>query len=235
MNIKKTFPIALCLGICISSSAQNLIRNPGFEDTGKAYLFWSSPMRNCYGAPLLICHHRGEDRFFEKIPFSSKEGNNCATLSLFQCVTAWSDYLTNPIVPLKKGATYEFSFYITPSDSCLYFSRNIDVLFCNASFFSKEYECATNGKIKTAPTLIFDIATFKITGQEGKWLKLSGSFTAKGDEDMMVIGSFFRKGKTARNASTRIFHYRPNKKLRKTLQCSADYYVDDFSLIKRDE
>jgi hypothetical protein len=233
--MNKIFSITVCLAICLGSRSQNLIRNPSFEDTGKTSLFWSSPERNCFGAPLIICHNGGEDSFFEKIPFSCKEGNNCAMLSLFQCVTAWSDYLTNPIAPLKKGAAYEFSFYITPSDSCLYFSRRIDVLFCNASFFSKEYECATNGKIKTVPTLSFDIATFKITGQEGKWLKLSSNFTAKGDEDMMVIGSFFRKGKTARNASTRIFNYKPNKKERKTLQCSADYYVDDFSLIERVE
>ena len=211
-----------------SGKTQNLILNSNFEDS--LLNAWSSPVSKCYNLLPNVCSRT--DLGDNLINFDAQDGKKCLYLSLFQCYTAWSDFITQPILKLIKGRKYQISFYITPDDSTGYFSKEIHFLACDSTYFYQNLECSTSGKILLTPTLIFDISRFKRTGQQGNWSLISGEFIANGDENFIAIGRFTKKGD--KNISTRIFHYKPSRKQIKEQFCGADYYLDNFSLIIKD-
>lgn len=231
--MKKIISIATCLFIITKSYSQNLILNHSFEDT-LATSFWTTNMGICFNSPVNICNKLKEGAInTEQIRFDVIDSNNCAYLSLFQCHTGWSDYLINKGFKLEEGRQYEFSFYITPSDSCGYYSKQIDILFCNIADLSNSFSCSTPGKIFLTPSTSFDISSFKQTGQEGKWIKLNYVFVAKGTENTLVVGRFFSNKKVRKIVSTRVLSYKPSKQLLLENFCSADYYLDNFSLVEK--
>jgi hypothetical protein len=210
-----------------SCKTQNLISNSSFEDS--LINTWSSPLSKCYNGVLNIC---SKTEVRNHIDFDVQSGKNCLYLSLFQCYTSWSDFITQPVPRLIKGKKYQISFYITPNDSTGYYSKEIHFLACDSNCFYRNIACEAYGKISLTPTLIFDISRFKETGQQGKWLLISGEFIADGSENFIAIGRFTKKGE--KKISTRIFHYKPSKKQIKEQFCAADYYLDNFSLILND-
>jgi len=231
--MKKIICIVGCLFIITKSYTQNLITNHSFEDT-LAIGFWTTNMSACFNSSVNICSKlKRQANNTEQINFDVIDSNNCVYLSLFQCHTGWSDYLINKGFKLENGKQYEFSFYITPSDSCGYYSKQIDVLFCSSNDLSKNLSCSTPGKIYLSPTRSFDISSFRQAGQEGKWIKLSCVFTAKGTENTLVVGRFFSDKKVRKIVSTRVLNYKPSKHFIAENFCSADYYLDNFSLVEK--
>jgi hypothetical protein len=231
--MKKIISIIGCLFIITKSYTQNLIPNHSFEDT-LVTAFWTTNMGICFNSPMNICsNQKVKTTNVEQIHFDVIDSNHCAYLSLFQCHTGWSDYLINKGFKLEKGKQYEFSFYITPSDSCGYYSKQIDILFCNIADLSNNLSCSTPGKIFLPPSMSFDIASFKQTGQEGKWTKLSYVFVAKGTENTLIVGRFFSNKKVRKIVSTRTLSYKPTKQFFVENFCSADYYLDNFSLVEK--
>jgi hypothetical protein len=214
--------------VSYSGRTQNLISNSSFEDS--LLYTWSSPLSKCYNILPNICSRT--DLGANLINFDAQNGKKCLYLSLFQCYTTWSDFITHPIPKLIKGKKYQISFYITPDDSTGYFSKEIHFLACDSTYFYQNLSCVTSGKILLTPTLIFDISRFKKTGQQGNWSLISGEFVADGSENFISIGRFTKKG--SKNISTRIFHYKPSKQQLKEQFCAADYYLDNFSLILND-
>ena len=203
---------------------QNLVSNSSFEDS--TVNVWSSPLSKCYNIPPNICSRT--DLNGNDICFDAQNGKKFLYLSLFQCYTSWSDFITQPIPRLIKGKKYKISFYITPDDSTGYFSKELHFLACDSIYFYQNVSCITNGKISLTPTLIFDISNFKQTGQQGKWSLISSEFIADGSENFIVLGRFAKK--KDKNISTRIFHYKPSRQQIKEKFCAADYYLDNFSL-----
>ena len=220
------FVLALLISfVSYSGRTQNLISNSSFEDS--SLHTWSSPLSKCYNLLPNICSRT--DPGANLINFDAQNGKKCLYLSLFECYTAWSDFITQPIPKLIKGKKYQISFYITPDDSTGYFSKEIHFLACDSSYFYQNVSCVTSGKILLTPTLVFDISRFKKTGQQGNWSLISGEFVADGSENFISIGRFTKNG--SKNISTRIFHYKPSKQQLKEQFCAADYYLDNFSLI----
>lgn len=214
------------------AQSQNLIRNPSFEDSIPSGE-WATSLGVCFQTPITLANNLQPNEATAFINFESADGLNCAFLSLFQCKTGWSDYLIGKTSKLEKGKKYEFSFLITPSDSCGYYSKTIDFLFCNVNFISKNISCAIPGKVHVTPTLSFDISKFKTSGQEGNWIKYTGEFTANGDENCIVIGRFFGGKSVKKNVSTKKFKFKPSKKFIAEQFCSADYYLDSFFLSEK--
>lgn len=230
--MKKVFNFTICLFVITKSYTQNLILNHSFEDSMSG-VSWTTSMGICYNSPLTICSStENGNNNIEHLNFNVVEGNSCVYLSLFQCHTGWSDYLINKGFKLEKGKKYEFSFYITPSDSCGYYSKQIDVVFCNIVNLKNNFSCATAGKIFLIPAVSFDISSFKRTDQEGKWVKLSYSFIAEGTENSFVIGRFFDQKKLRKIVTTRTITYKPTKSFVVEHFCGADYYLDNFSLLE---
>lgn len=231
--MKKIISIIGCLFIVGKSYSQNLIFNHSFEDT-LAASFWSTNMGICYNSPVNICNNlKGESIDREQIHFDVIDGNNCVYLSLFQCHTGSSDYIISKGFKLEEGKHYDFSFYITPSDSCGYYSKQIDILFCNIADLYSNLSCTTPGKIFLTPSTSFDISSFKQTGHEGKWKKLSYSFVAKGNENTLIIGRFFSNKKVRKIVSTWVFNTKHSKQFLLENFCSADYYLDNFYLVEK--
>lgn len=230
--MKKIINFFICLFFIFKCFSQNLIPNHSFEDS-LTTISWTTSMGICYNSPIIICRStEGNINDAEHINFNVIDGNSCVYLSLFQCHTGWSDYLINKGFKLEKGKQYEFSFYITPSDSCGYYSKQIDVVFCRIDNLTKDLSCATPGKIFLTPAISFDISSFKQTDQEGKWKKLSYSFIAEGTENSFVIGRFFDSKKVRKIVTTRILTYKPTKTFLVENFCGADYYLDNFKLVE---
>lgn len=234
MNHK--YRITLLLFFTITNSyCQNLIKNPSFEDsaTGK---YWHDILEYCnlLGAGSVdICYKGNITEDPSAIQFAPKNGKNCLSISLFEIEIHTSDYITNDISPLKKDIKYDFSFYITPDDSCGYYVKNIDVLFCSATYLKQNLSCIQPQKIYVGPTLSFDISDFKNDGQQGKWIKLSGSFIATGKENVMVIGNF-TDDKKYKYYFKRDLGYKTTKKFRVDNFGGAEYFVDDFLLTENE-
>jgi hypothetical protein len=80
------------------------------------------------------------------------------------------------------------------------------------------------------PTLSFDISQFKNNGKQGNWIKLSGNFIAKGNENVLVIGNFSNP-KMELYFRKRILNYKTDKQFKKENFGGANYYLDSFSLV----
>jgi hypothetical protein len=167
----------------------------------------------------------------KKVQFEEKEGTNSQIINaesseiieiLKELKTALinTEFITDKEIEniIRSGAEKAAGLIIAQEAATTYFYQNLS--------------CVTSGNILLTPTLIFDISRFKKTGQQGNWLLISGEFVADGSENIISIGRFPKKGN--KNISTRIFHYKPSKQQLIEKFCSADYYLDNFSLLLND-
>jgi hypothetical protein len=229
MNIKYYLLAILTFSFTVLTHAQNHILNPGFEDSTPDK-HWTTSYTYCnYPENMNVCSKAAPYNNVAAINFDPIDGKNCISINLFGIEVHWSDYLINNIIPLQKGAQYAFSFYITPDDSCGYYVKNIDALFCNSKYLKQNISCTQPQKIYVEPTLSFDISGFKKNGQEGKWIKLSGTFIAGGNENILVIGNF-TDDKKYKYYFKRDLSYKTTKQFRIENFGGADYYLDNFSL-----
>lgn len=229
MKIKYYLFTHVLFTITAFTQAQNLIQNPSFEDS-ILDKHWVTSLKYCnYPETISTCSRTPAYDNGAIINFDPIDGKNCVSVNLFSIEVHWSDYLINNIIPLQKGIKYDFSFYISPDDSCGYYVKNIDVLFCNSKYLKQNTSCIQPQKIYVEPTLSFDISNFKKNGREGKWSQLSGTFVANGNEDIMVIGNF-TNDKKYKYYFKRELSYKTTRQFRIENFGGAEYYLDNFSL-----
>jgi len=237
MDIRKVgFYLLLLWATALSSFAQNLVSNPGFEEYTscperngdiKKCVSWSTTSAASTPDYFHRCYRKGRVIGTEVgVPLNSEgyrepvSGDAYMGLAVFFKKNYYArEYIQNSLrAPLERGVKYKFSFYISLSDSSEFCSDHIAV----------EFSLMPNGITARAPEVLLTARhPVVIRNEEAlrshQWTKIEGEFIARGGEEYMIIGSF-----------------RPNmneKEYRKRLkypllnctnsECAAYYYVDE--------
>ncbi len=222
-----------------TTSAQNLVSNPSFEENNgcperngdiRRCRSWSTTAPGSTPDYFHTCYPKGKFAGVEiGVPINSEgsrspvSGDAYAGLALyFKKNYAVREYLQNSLLaPLEKGMNYKISFYISLSDSAEYTSDNISVGF----------SVMPNGIMANAPELLLTarhlvVIRNAVALSERKWAKIEADYTASGGEEYMIIGSF----------SGSMTEKEFKKKIKtpaltcKNNECAAYYYIDEVAL-----
>ncbi len=233
----------LIIGLgCISgmhTTAQNLVKNPGFEAVEKCPKFWSekpsdltakhweSPTQatpdnfmtcsKISGIPQnwagIIHAHAGKAYagFIARRNFG-KPGDDPKR-------TTHREYLQGELIqPLAAGHLYEFGMWVSLAENCRMATDQIQCVFTQKRLKSQ-------GRSVLAVEPQFSTPAGKVISTRGSWVYIKGVFKAKGGEQYLTIGNFStNKGKKYENV------YRKIRNNGKAFQFSY-YYVDDVKLI----
>jgi len=179
-----------------STSAQNLIADPGFEihdpecDSGLNLVHWYNPS---LGTPDLRCTPEGHcsqlltSEFLESSQFPFPYEGNCM-MGMYWCeieivnIQTREYIATKLIEPLVAGIDYELSFYLSRRIQMnlaidrvgAYFSID-SVLVNHFTIMDVEPQVETSGEV-LAPDL--------------EWQLITLTYTAEGGEQHMVLGNF---------------------------------------------
>lgn len=203
---------------------QNLVVNPSFENIVNCptalssiteALSWSSPT-----AATPDYFHECDASNVAGIPAntfgfqSARTGSAYAGIQTYSTTsnTDYREYLQVPLInPLIADSSYNIQFYVSPGDI-------IDDCFTDAigAFFAVGMMNETQETLLEVTSAIQNTSGNFLT-DKGNWLFVSGTYTAQGDEDHLIIGSFQTDAQTATDSP-----------------CGADevayYYVDDVSV-----
>ena len=183
------------LSISLSTHAQNLIADPGFEihdpecESGLNLMHWYNPS---LGTPDLRCTPQGHcsqlltPEFLESSQFPTPFEDHCM-VGMFWCYIEQSfqtrEYVATKLIePLNEGMTYQLSFYLSRRIQMnlaidkvgAYFSVD-SVLVDHPTIIDVEPQVETSGEVLT-PDL--------------EWQLITLTFTADGGEQHMVLGNF---------------------------------------------
>lgn len=222
--------------VCNPVSAQNLIKNPSFEEILycpqrlgeiKSAVNWSAPS---YGTPDLfnLCDTIKQISGYlglrnRTLPYL---GNGFAGLVLvFGSYYSHQEYLQGELLePLQKDSTYKIEFYMKIYNESSYYVDRISVAFTKyknlKSKWIKGYELLYSKKAVT----IKNDTLFN----QPNWFKVETTFVAKGGEQYITIGLF---GNTFKKKDFKkvINHYiYTNNRSKETY-----YFIDEVSLEKR--
>ncbi len=235
---------ALFSGIIISlfsitTNAQNLVSNSGFEDnTGcperngdiKKCISWSSTSPGSTPDYFNSCYIKGRFPGVEiGIPNNSEGNRNPVAGEAYMGLALYfkknyyiREYIQNKLyTPLEKGIKYKISFYISLSDSSEYCSDHIAISF----------SAVPNGMLANAPEIL-QTARHLVTIKNHealssrKWTKVEAEYTAYGGEEYMIFGSF-RANMTMKEFKRKM--KRPALRCNNN-ECAAYYYIDEVSL-----
>lgn len=187
MKKKSTLIVAtICLLSAINpmtSNAQNLVPNPGFEvqDTCPivSELFLASP----WGSPTLGT----PDLFNSSCSSQNGQARTGIGSSGVYCYSTFPDnreYMQAPLSsPLVAGQTYCVSFFAKRAN----FRYATNQL--GAYFSVGEIDLVTTGVLNYSPQI--ENSTSNMLSSSTSWMLISGTFTASGNEDHILIGNFY--------------------------------------------
>ncbi len=218
----------LLLSLVCPSSAQNLVKNPSFEEHNKCpeelgnidedVPHWSRAsngttdyFNSCSTAMGMPKNFNG----YQEAEF----GEAYAGLYL-SAPNNYREYLQGELEqPLKKGSKYQVSFYVSLADKSNFALRDIGVLFSPNR--SKE---DTRKVIKYFSNLrgngrssFVEVRNWMYFGNKSGWTQVSTTITAKGNEKYMTIGNFRDDTKSHMNRV-------------KGVKSAAYYYLDMVSV-----
>ncbi|MEP7168164.1 MAG: T9SS type A sorting domain-containing protein [Bacteroidota bacterium] len=206
-------------GVC---SGQNLVINPGFEDTiscpsGQGALWALSSWFNPNGASpdyFNQCSNPNiagvPDNFYGYQFANAGVGYSGIVLA---GLPNFREYIEDTLTfPLVANQCYQFNMYISLGDECQYTSDDIGVYFSGA---------AITGVISTSPLPVIPQINFTLglTTDTVNWIPLSGIYTAQGGERYIIIGNF------KNDALSTTFLFNPTGQ---RVYCL--FYIDDVSL-----
>lgn len=224
------------LGNCLA--AQNLVRNPGFEEHKKIPITfcrtskefnatvtdWSMP--NQATADYFHAKSKANASTIKKnfVGFQNAEEGE-AYAGIYCCLDQginYSEYLkTKLIKPLKAGQKYIIQFYVSLSESSEFAMDRFGV-----AFLKKDSEQENMRSLPFGATVESEDGVF----YEDKtgWRQVRMSFVAKGGERYMVIGNFHTNGST---------HLKkvPFSKKKYPKGNGCYYYLDDVCLAVENE
>jgi len=199
-----------------SLSAQNLIPNPGFEDTDSLgeYTYkpwrWLNTIDYYTGGFQLNVEGMGANMY--------PNSGEC-----FVGVRVWRDYRemlqVKLLKKLEEGEKYLFSMHVRQTDYGNSLVKSVGVSLYNRAILYTVY----NLYEKFPPQIVFNC---KKTLGDTSWVKISEIYTAKGDEEYITIGNFDKKPGQALKRKER-FRFSPQRE--------AYYNIDDISLYKLDK
>ncbi len=213
---------------CGQAVAQNLVKNPGFEeydqcpkDTGmlSEYSFsWSNATQgksdyfNQCSDKMAVNHNFiGQQDAFE--------GNAYAGIYVY-AANDYREYISGELKQkLKKGKKYNFSFRVSLADKSEYAIKEFGALFTSTKLdlYTKRNVpsniVSTNGIHNYVP--LNDHTYHK---EKDDWVELKGEYLANGTEQFIVIGNF--------KDNKRSKHVKVGSNLKKV----AYYYIDDVAV-----
>ena len=245
LGMKRTLTICILLLFGVGMQAQNLVLNPGFENTssncanfgGEGFttdlLDWddaNSGADSCSSPDLFSACNL----FATVMPGSilgyqqSRSGTRHAGIITYApgiaagCNPVGNDQYREYIQghtsqPLTAGQTYCVSMYVSLANDVAWATNNIGVYFSPVNY--QRNACPSNSLISNvSPQLNYACAALTDTAS---WVRLEWSYTATGGEQYFVIGNFFN------NAGTTVAC---NNSSAGALNPYAYYYIDDVSI-----
>jgi len=227
-HMKKILLFSFLLA-CVSAAAQNLVPNPGFENTTPTCGIFGFGMLNSTTPPWIspnagspdICHSSlaitcpnttvgstSNSRWGSEPPHG---GNAYAAMITYcsGCASETREYLQVQLSsPMVVGQTYAVEFYVSPGENCLWVTNNIGA-----------YLSTTPPTSATWPSLPFtpQINYTNVISNANGWTQISGLVTATAPYSYITIGNFFTDANTTINAGAGPLIW-------------AVYFVDDISV-----
>ncbi|HRE67871.1 MAG TPA: OmpA family protein [Cyclobacteriaceae bacterium] len=228
--------LAVCLLIvCNASFAQNLVRNPGFEQyykcpgsyssnsTGEIAPGWTSPST---GTPDMfhMCS-TGEAGVPTNWAGHSKAyvGSGYAGIYVFliRHNKDYREYLQAELItPLEADAEYHVEFYFKLSSNSKYAIDRIGFLLSDSNYLMKD-----DGTFPVAATYERINRTIN-TRSAGLWTRFAFTHLAKGGEKYLTIGNF------SNSERTRSLYITNSQATEPMLARAAYFYIDEVKVIK---
>ena len=226
-----TFILTLLLSplIAQSDAVRNIVPNPGFEtfsemplgwfykgeDFTRLVKYWSSPTGaspDAYGPKVRVPANWAEKGFGDQKPHS---GDAMAGITLYGCNNGkphCREYLQIHLIePLVVGQTYLAEAWVAQLPN----STAIDHI--GFHFAMQPIEEAEEKLLRLKP----QVQTGEIIeAPEGKWKKISGTFIAQTEAEVLIIGNFFPDQETS------------VRRIRDESYDYAYYYIDDVVVKK---
>jgi len=222
-------------GMALAQSG-NLVINPSFEEKVDFQSLsgtdnWTRCLKN--DTPDYIeFSTRGEPEFYYSkyigglLPFNGEAyvGIFCLRTNPLRGVENIREYIQVPLQEtLQKDTTYRVSLHIALDPESTTAINNFNVYFgCKQLFLKKEKQM-----FELRPQLRFRNSTLDSIS----WIKLEGTYRAKGNESHMVLGNFLPDQSVRKSA---VFHQ--SEMMAKwnlhELERAAYYYIDMVSVIK---
>jgi OmpA-OmpF porin, OOP family len=200
---KLYFIIVVIFSCCTAALGQNLVPNPGFENTSQCP--YSLGQVN-FAAPWFQPTTLGTSDYFNSCTASTfidvpqnyfgyqnaRNGNAYAGFFTYYYGDTPYNYREYIEVPLSSalvvGNTYYVNFYVSQADSANYATDDIGVFFSNSSVTSNNYNPLPYIPQVSNPS-------GNIIVDKWNWIMISGFYTAAGGEAFLTIGNF--KGDSA--------------------------------------
>jgi hypothetical protein len=230
-----TLSIAL-LTFAITTNAQNLIPNPGFEDYSQVPCACMQGSLSAYvtgwenagsGTPDFIsteadpeCYASAESSHWDSYGHEQPHGGKGMGMIMTSGHNGtYREYLGVRLTqPLVKGTKYYAEFYVSLGDYCGVATNNMGMLFKTGTF------TAHSGHIITGTPQI-NITT--VIDQTTGWYKVSGYFVAEEEYTHVIIGNFFSRDQTTTKIMPEAEAYTSPHTYRTSMSA---YYIDDFML-----
>ncbi|HEX5002485.1 MAG TPA: gliding motility-associated C-terminal domain-containing protein [Bacteroidia bacterium] len=225
----KKFLLASFLFAYVSATAQNLVPNPGFENTTPSCgifglgMFssttppWISPNAGspdiCHSSLALSCPNTtvGSTSFSAWGSEPPHGGSAYAAMITYcsGCASETREYLQVQLSsPLVVGQTYAVEFYVSPGEQCQWITNNIGA-----------YLSTTPPTSSTWPSLPYtpQINYTSVISNTNGWTQIAGTVTATAPYSYITIGNFFTDANTTINTGAGSLIW-------------AVYFVDDISV-----
>jgi outer membrane protein OmpA-like peptidoglycan-associated protein len=196
MNILiRLFFISFCIFLYFYSVAQNLVKNPSFEEYVscpekisqiRSCKYWKSPSQ---ATPDYF--HSCSHKYSSSVPVNvlgkqyARTGDAYTGIILFKKKFPYNEYIQGEFSKtLVEGKLYNVSFFVSCSELSKYSVNNIGVYFSKYDITSNTFILRTEqkrNKLKNVTTNYFF--------DKNKWLKFSGVYKAKGWEEYLIIGN----------------------------------------------
>lgn len=189
MNTTKGTAAVVFLLLSLMGAAQNLVPNPSFEVMGPCDQ-QVSPELNCsqYWADFLDLDPTNTPDlgyegavFFPPSTIDAFDGNQYLNI---ECSTGNPEYVQVQLVsPMAAGTTYCVSFYASVTQESPEVAPSLGAYFTNAPLLDSPFELGLQAHVQGP--VDFDHTS---------WTLVSGTYTAAGGEDILVLSGFENTG-----------------------------------------
>ena len=181
-------------------SAQNLIKNPSFEDINCPVRYTGFPNQidqyvngwrsgNC-ASPDIYAPCSADSITRPPAAWygrqTARTGTNFAAVGFYNIgPTPWYEYLVSELpAPLQAGRQYEISYWVSRADSVRYATDEL------GAAFSPQIDTCVGGF--QGPVLQYTpaITASRMLTDTSGWTNVSGTYTANGTEQYFIVGCF---------------------------------------------
>lgn len=207
-------PVLVCNGLNMvpNPDFENYVQCPGafsFLENAQPWQGWSSELyHSC--APLASGVSVPTNWIGNQAAFSGGGYGGCYVYGSLG-TNSYREYLTTPLIaPLIAGQSYAVSFRVSRADNCAWGVAEIGAyLGSNAVTNLPNYFSLTPQVVNPSANIITSATN---------WTLISGTFTATGNEDTLILGNFRTDANTTAQSIGGIFN-------------SGYYYFDDVKVI----